>query len=162
MNSVAFSPDGRLIFTWITSGIGGLVRISDVETGEISSLPLAEHDPRCFFLSPDGRRLVTGSGDMSVQLWDSHRLAEPPFPDSSSRFLADRLPESYCIRQDDGWVVNQDGDRLWFIPTHQRFWVKTLGLIHIYGEGQMVTFNFENIRYGPGWADKLEQVSSLL
>ncbi|KAH8834469.1 hypothetical protein DL96DRAFT_1757187 [Flagelloscypha sp. PMI_526] len=160
MNSVAFSPDGRLIFTWVTSGLGGLVQISDVESGEISSLPLAEHNPRCFVLSPDGRRLVTGSEDMSVQLWDCHQLTEPPFPDVSSRFLADRLPESFCIRQDDGWVVNQNGDRLWFIPAHQQLWVKTLGLIYIYGEGQMVTFNFDNFRYGTGWADKLRQVAS--
>ena len=58
INSVAFSPDGKML---VGGGTDGEVRVWDAETGELTGL-LAEHTNRVTTVSfsPDGRTLASG------------------------------------------------------------------------------------------------------
>ncbi|CAG7845863.1 Uncharacterized WD repeat-containing protein alr2800, partial [Serendipita indica DSM 11827] len=85
VNSVAFSPDGQRI---VSGSSDRTVRLWDVETGAQIGSPLEGHtgwkrahrlDPRLkdiqaavmsVAFSPDGQRIVSGSSDRTVRLWD--------------------------------------------------------------------------------------------
>ncbi|WP_197446453.1 serine/threonine-protein kinase [Tautonia plasticadhaerens] len=73
VHRVMFLPDGRLASVggrWLGSEIGD-VRIRDLSTGGV--LELRGHTDMVLGLacSPDGRRLVTGSEDKTIKLWDT-------------------------------------------------------------------------------------------
>jgi WD40 repeat protein len=80
--SVCFSPDGKKV---ITGNAGNTVRIWDAETGkELLKLKKRhnrklvdksrELNPICVFsvcFSPDGKKILTGSNDMTARTWDA-------------------------------------------------------------------------------------------
>ena len=73
INSVAFSPDGSLI----AAGDGGLgdegtIRLYNAATGDPFGSPLTGHQSlvSSVHFSPDGKRLVSGSYDNTVMVWD--------------------------------------------------------------------------------------------
>jgi WD40 repeat protein len=79
--SVAFTPDGRHVLaasggreiaaTGIVPGPENLIRLWDVETGrEVRRFAGPSHYIASVACSPDGRRLLAGSGDQHVYLWD--------------------------------------------------------------------------------------------
>jgi WD40 repeat protein/energy-coupling factor transporter ATP-binding protein EcfA2 len=68
VNSVAFSPDGKLI----VSGSGdNTVRLWDIE-GNAVGQPFQGHEDyvKSVAFSPDGKLIVSGSYDKTVRLWD--------------------------------------------------------------------------------------------
>jgi WD40 repeat protein len=69
LQKVAMSPDCRLIVT--SSSIDGVVAVWDLESGSLVRR-LAEHQGwlSSLAVSPDGRRLVSGSHDHTVAIWD--------------------------------------------------------------------------------------------
>jgi WD40 repeat protein len=69
VNSVAFSPDGRLL---VSGSADALIRIWDVATG-VDIRTLRGHAKAVTFVnfSPDGRLVVSGSEDKTVKLWDA-------------------------------------------------------------------------------------------
>jgi WD40 repeat protein len=64
-----FEPDGSRLFS---ADRDGLVQISDPKTGETYGV-LRGHDDYVMSLamSGDGKRLVSGSGDGTVRIWDT-------------------------------------------------------------------------------------------
>ena len=75
INAVALSPDGRRLAAAGQMTLPGKpaqhIRIYDFETGEIVQL-LSGHTRKVLSLafSPDGTRLVSGSGDRTALVWD--------------------------------------------------------------------------------------------
>jgi WD40 repeat protein/serine/threonine protein kinase len=68
-SQIVFSADGRTLFT--RDYYETRVRLWDVATGRAyPSLTGHQDFVNRFSLSPDGRRLVTASGDRTVRLWD--------------------------------------------------------------------------------------------
>src|SRR6185295_17264904 len=74
INSVAFSPDGRLV---VTASADGMARVWDAATGA-SHGELRGHSGTVHSasFSPDGKFIVTAGNDATVRVWDANRLAQ--------------------------------------------------------------------------------------
>ncbi|KAJ7613251.1 hypothetical protein DFH06DRAFT_1015013, partial [Mycena polygramma] len=70
IESVAFSPDGKLI---ISGSWDRTIRIWDAESGEQLGDPLEGHAHRVSSVafSPDGKWIVSGSHDETIRIWDA-------------------------------------------------------------------------------------------
>ncbi|KIM21534.1 hypothetical protein M408DRAFT_29493 [Serendipita vermifera MAFF 305830] len=70
VNSIAFSPDGKRIFS---GSLDATIRIWDAETGAAVAGPLGGYGypVRSVAFSPDGKRIASGSSDKTVRVWDA-------------------------------------------------------------------------------------------
>jgi WD40 repeat protein len=68
VNSVAFSPDGKLI---VSGSDDNTVRLWDIKGNRVAQ-PFQGHEDsvNSVAFSPDGKLIVSGSGDKTVRLWD--------------------------------------------------------------------------------------------
>jgi hypothetical protein len=95
--SVAFSPDGRLLATGETSGT---VRFWDLARSAESGPPLQHNrDVASIQFSPDGRQLVTGSSDQTARVWnvEQRRARSRPMRHSSRVTVAAFSPDARHI-----------------------------------------------------------------
>jgi WD40 repeat protein len=71
--ALAFGPQGRLV----SGGFDGVVRVWDLGTGiELYSLKNHTRAITCLSFSRDGRRLVAGSDDTRVSIWDAPEMTD--------------------------------------------------------------------------------------
>ena len=79
INSVAFSPDGKVLasgsgYIYASEASGSqdkTIRLWDVETGTIRrTLPAQKHKVLCVAFSPDGKVLAASHDDTIIHLWD--------------------------------------------------------------------------------------------
>ncbi|MEU8124727.1 serine/threonine-protein kinase [Spirillospora sp. NPDC049024] len=110
MSFIAFSGDGRLLaFTE-----QNLVRVLDVSSRKVVGQPLRGHTVQITkaAMNPDGRTLATGSGDMTVRLWDVQRAA----PLGEIVPASDHAPQGMAFSADGRLLATVGNDttmRLW-------------------------------------------------
>ncbi|KAH8806823.1 hypothetical protein DL96DRAFT_599049 [Flagelloscypha sp. PMI_526] len=148
--SATFSSDGRQI---VSGSFDNTVRVWDAISGAAIGRPLAGHQSavRSVAISPNGCQIISGSNDTTVRIWDTSLSAQ--FAASPHHTIFFSSPSSYISLRDDGWVVNQDNEQLWFIPFPDHFWVQKNGCVAICGTRPMITFDLTNFRHGNEWAE---------
>jgi WD40 repeat protein len=112
-NSVAFSPDGRLI---VSNGIPGIVLLWDAQTGkEIRRFKGHTDIVRSVAFSPDGLLIASGGADRTVRLWDV-RTGKEIWRSNPHTFDV----YSVAFSSDERWIASGGADstiRLWDVQT---------------------------------------------
>ncbi|KAF7967810.1 hypothetical protein HWV62_32965 [Athelia sp. TMB] len=157
VRSVAFSPDGRHI---ASCSDDKSVRIWDVETGALIAGPFKEHSTFVFSVvfAPDGRRLAS-SGRSTIRVFDVaalHKQEEALRLCSRERMdHGDKASEGFSRLsqlQEDGWMVNPDGDLLFYVPPDLReglCWPHETAVINV---KQMTHLDVSQFAHGADWA----------
>lgn len=118
-SAVAFSPDGRRIYT---GSQYGRLRVWDVQTGNDVFPPIEGHDSyiSSVDLTADGQRLLTGGEDLSVRLWKTsapqrqlqvYQAARPHTAYSCAWFARFASPPDHALFFGGEYTVNHA--RLW-------------------------------------------------
>jgi len=104
LSKVEFSPNQKLV---AISGDQALLQVWDLETEKLAidlEIPEVDHNVRDAAFLPDGKRLVSASGDCGILLWDL-KTGKP------LRAMQDSGKSCYCVAvSPDGRFVMGGGD----------------------------------------------------
>jgi len=70
VNSVAISPDNKLVLSGSGNPVHGRVEFSDLETGKLLKSIMSSSSVNSVAFSPDGKMALSGSDDQTLILWD--------------------------------------------------------------------------------------------
>ncbi|KAF5341684.1 hypothetical protein D9611_001195 [Ephemerocybe angulata] len=105
VRSVAISPDSK----YLVSGVSNEVCVFNVQTGQPALDPFTGHTGgvRSLAFSPDGSRIVSGSDDCTIRVWDAEtgQLTLDPFVGHTSNVM------SVAFSPDGSCVVSGSSDR---------------------------------------------------
>ncbi|KAH7917826.1 WD40 repeat-like protein [Leucogyrophana mollusca] len=101
VNSVVYSPDGRLLVTASQDGI----RVWDSKTGiEVGKPMWHEDDVFCISITADGRRIASGGLDKTVRVWDLETRLQV-----GHSFHADGWLWSVAFSPDNRYIISDNG-----------------------------------------------------
>ncbi|KAH8814558.1 WD40-repeat-containing domain protein [Flagelloscypha sp. PMI_526] len=151
--SVSFAPDGRSV---VSGGWDSTVRLWDVESGSQIGEPFrgSTNTVNCVAFSPDGTHVVSASDATTLQLWTPFLGSLPIDPGFSFvKQLAvpghqQQLPTMFLV--EDGWVVSDQKERLFWIPSDARRLVQAFGCENVLGATTM-QLDFGSFSYGEDW-----------
>ncbi|EGN94359.1 hypothetical protein SERLA73DRAFT_162987 [Serpula lacrymans var. lacrymans S7.3] len=159
VTSVAFSPDGSgdaTIRVWDSHNgkqISGPlwsydanIRIWDTKTG--ASEPLHGHTSWVMSVSfsPDGKRIVSGSYDKRVRVWNvEDETRDEILHRSSSDPLGFKWGDD-----DDGWITGTDGELILWIPPEFREGLHWPGTLFV-AQDEMTRLDFTTFAHGTSW-----------
>lgn len=134
VNSVSFSPNGKII---ATGSDDHTVRLWDVTTRRQIGAPLTGHTNRVSSVafSPDGKTLATSSNDHTVRLWNvaTHRQINSSLEGHTSAvFRVLFSPDGRTLAS----ASNDHTVRLWDVATHRQI-------------GTPITVDMSSIRFSP-------------
>ncbi|KAB5590477.1 hypothetical protein CTheo_6091 [Ceratobasidium theobromae] len=119
VRSVAFSPDGASI---VSCSDDRTVRVWHAHNGTLVAGPFYGHVHAIMSIGffPDGTRVVSGSWDSTIRIWDlSHSQGIPSKHTSALHALnptrSTTLPGEWIVKN-DGWIVDHDGNMLFWAP----------------------------------------------
>ncbi|KAB5589985.1 hypothetical protein CTheo_6572 [Ceratobasidium theobromae] len=159
INSVAFSPDGAFI---ASASSDCTIRLWHSVNGTPISNPLSGHTRWATSLAfaPDGMRLVSCSADETIRMWDisnqglgcasvSRSSAQSPFSAPVIRTAATTI-SNWAVR-DDGWIINEDGCLLFWVPIEIRRSLLTPQCTLIISRGGMTKIDMSGALLGDQW-----------
>jgi len=142
VNSIAFSPDGKLI---VSGSHDSTIWVLHVKTGTIVSGPFEGHTGwvNSVTFSLDGKRIVSGSDDKTIRVWNLEQTPSAGFTDSSIL--------------DNGWMLSAGGELLfWVLPSyHMGLWQP--GNTAVIAE-HVTKLDLGQFVYGTSWQQCKKQV----
>ncbi|KAH7323326.1 hypothetical protein B0J17DRAFT_682974 [Rhizoctonia solani] len=144
ITTVQYSSDGSHI---VSDSDDKTVHVWDAQTGTSVFGPLRGHtgQVRSVAYSPNGTYVASASDDMTIRIWDARRNNN-----DSQVHGAPSMVE--WVLNEDGWVVDEQCQRLVWVPRDLRsslMWPRNISLI--FGGGYM-QLDFDGTLIGSKWA----------
>ncbi|QRW11533.1 Notchless protein [Ceratobasidium sp. AG-Ba] len=140
VRSVAFSPDGRFV---VSGSCDRSIRVWDAQTGEQVSYMSSAHKGwiNSVAYSGDGHLVASCSPDRLIRVWDARMITSATADESSWKAL-----------DEGGWVVRQDGARLFWVPTDLRAGLKWAQNVAMMYPEKAWELDFSGAYIGDEWA----------
>ncbi|KAB5587931.1 hypothetical protein CTheo_8627 [Ceratobasidium theobromae] len=122
VKSVAFSPNRTCI---VSGSHDCTVRVWRTYNGALVAGPFYGHTSAVAeaAFSFDGLRIVSGSLDCTIRMWDfpdsqgaQLRSFDVQVPDLSASSICPITLSKQCVIKNDGWIIGQDGNMLFWAP----------------------------------------------
>ncbi len=129
IRGASLSPDGK----WFATGGRDGVRIWEAKTGRSLSVTYPPKSVDCVAFSPDGRSLVSGSGEHGIRLWELKEWNDRVFLKEPRRLQGYNVPAVDVAFSPDGTrLVSGGGDsdrtvRLWDVASRKEIRQWTTG-----------------------------------
>jgi WD40 repeat protein len=99
--------------------------------------------------SPDGEKLVSGSFDDQIRIWNTADLLGQSQASVGFLGVGDHIQ--------DGWITDNSGNALFWVPNNNRSRLSWPGsVVTIGGSGIPTELDLDRFRYGENWAECFE------